>query len=411
MGISITIFQPDGASESQQSHPGLAIIQREITFNNSNPLLAMNERFHIIITGEDGQSSAFQLSKKKCAVGLITAVVLLVCICVFGYMTTGSYFSNKLLTRKADELQAQLIKSEAAGCDYAEQLKKLQQKHAEILASTEKEHADSVASLQQENENRLADQQAKLASIEKKHADTIASLQQENENRLADQQAKFDLENTTLQLENVKLMTTAVSELHERSELIETVMDNIGVELKKSKKKSASSNSGGPFIPDGQQSYDNLLKKTEKYLNTIRRIPLGKPLTGNITSEFGKRSDPLNNKKAIHEGVDIRGEKGDRIRATAGGKVLTAFKNGSYGNYVKIDHGNGYQTIYAHMQNYLVKKGETVKQGQVIGQVGTSGRSTGPHLHYEILLNQKPVNPVKFMKVADLSYTFNTYQE
>lgn len=382
MGISFTIFHPDGASKSYQSHPGPAIIQTEITFNNRNPLLAMNERFHIIITGENGRSSAFQLSKKKCAAGLTTISIMLVCICVFGYMTTGSYFSNKLLTRKTAELQAQLLESEAAGCDYAEQLRELKQKHVEILAS-----------------------------IEKDHADTVASLQQEHEASLADQQAKFDLENTTLQLENVKLMSTAVSELHERSELIETVMDNIGVDLKKTKKKSTSANSGGPFIPEGRQSYDNLLKTTEKYLNTIRRIPLGKPLIGKITSGFGKRTDPMNNKKAIHEGVDIRGEKGERIRATAGGKVLMALKNGSYGNYVKIDHGNGYQTVYAHMQNYLVKKGETVKQGQIIGQVGTSGRSTGPHLHYEILLNKKPVNPVKFMKVADLSYTFNTYQE
>ncbi len=389
---------------ANQSHPDPAIIQREITFNNRNPLLAMNERFHIIVTGEDGRSAAFQLSKKKFAISLVTAVVSLVSICVFGYLTTGSYFDNKLLTHKADELQARLIESEAAGCDYLEQINSLKQKHAEILASIEKERSETIASLQEEHTNTIT-------SLQEEHTNTIASLQEEHEIRLADQQAKFDLENTTLQLENVKLMSTAVSELHERSELIETVMGNIGVELKKSKKKSVSSNSGGPFIPATEQSYEELLKKTDKYLSTIRRMPLGKPVSGDISSGFGTRSDPLNSKKAIHEGVDIRGEQGERIRATAGGKVLQAFKNGSYGNYVKIDHGNGYQTIYAHLQNYLVKKGETVKQGQVIGQIGSSGRSTGPHLHYEILLNKNPVDPRKFMKVADLSYSFNTYQE
>ncbi|MFC1832532.1 M23 family metallopeptidase [Thermodesulfobacteriota bacterium] len=72
---------------------------------------------------------------------------------------------------------------------------------------------------------------------------------------------------------------------------------------------------------------------------------------------------------------------------------------------MEIDHGNGYRTVYAHMQNYLVKRGESVQQGQVIGQVGSSGRSTGPHLHYEIHLHQKPVNPTKFLNVADLSHT------
>jgi len=389
---------------ANQSYPGLAIIQREITFNNRNPLLAMNERFHIIVTGEDGRSSAFQLSKKKCAASLITAVVCLVSVCVFGYLTTGSYFENKLLSRKADELQARLLKSEEAGCDYVDQINSLKQKHAETLASINKEYSETIASLQEERSETIA-------ALQAEHSTTIASLQEDHETRLADQQAKFDLENTTLQLENVKLMSTAVSELHERSELIEKVMGNIGVELKKSKKKSASSASGGPFIPAKEQSYDDLLKKTDKYLNTIRTIPLGKPVSGTISSGFGSRSDPLNNKKATHEGVDIRGEQGDRIRATAGGKVLQAFKNGSYGNYVKIDHGNGYQTVYAHMQNYLVKKGETVKQGQVIGQIGSSGRSTGPHLHYEILLNKNPVDPLKFMKVADLSYSFNTFQE
>lgn len=233
--------------------------------------------------------------------------------------------------------------------------------------------------------------------------------------QLADQKATFDLKNTNLQLENVRLMSTAVRDLNERSELIDSVMDTIGVELKNSKKSPPTENSGGPYIPvvvpKEPLSYDELLKSTEEYLQAIQLMPIGKPVPGTVSSKFGRRSDPLNKKNAFHEGVDIRGKRGDKVRTTASGTVLKAFKNGSYGNYVKIDHGNGYQTIYAHMQNYLVRKGEKVRQGDVVGQVGSSGRSTGPHLHYEILLYNKPVSPVRFMKVADLSHTFNQGQE
>ena len=91
--------------------------------------------------------------------------------------------------------------------------------------------------------------------------------------------------------------------------------------------------------------------------------------------------------------------------------MTKAFKNGGYGNYVEIDHGNGYRTVYAHLQNYLVKQGEHIEQGQVIGQVGDTGRSTGTHLHYEIRMGKKPINPSKFMKVADITQTAKATQK
>jgi murein DD-endopeptidase MepM/ murein hydrolase activator NlpD len=353
----------------------------------------MNERYHIIVTGEDGRSSAFQLSKRKFRLTIGTAVTCVIAVCVFGYLTTGSYFSNKLLTRKVDDLQIRLSTNETAGYDYRKQIDTLKQQYTEQIDTLKQQYTDKIAAIQQE------------------HSTLIATIQEDHATLITDQQAKFDLENTSLQLENVRLMNTAVSDLNERSQLIESVMDKIGVELKNGKKSSPSANSGGPFIPAEELSYDELMKKTEENLKTIRLIPLGRPVPGSISSKFGKRADPLNKKKAVHEGVDIRGKKGERIQATASGKVIKAFKNGSYGNYVKIDHGNGYHTIYAHMQNYLVNKGETIEQGHVVGQVGSSGRSTGPHLHYEILLNNRPINPVRFMKIADLSHTFTKSQE
>lgn len=331
----------------------------------------MNNRFHIIITGENGRSHSLQFSKNKLFASIAVLVVSITVLGIFSYHTTGSYFSNKLLNKKVVTLKAQLEQSNDNNVHYL---------------------------------NRIE-------NLKKQYAEEIAALQHDHSEELANQRIHFDLANTNLQLENVRLMTTAVNDLNKRSELIESIMGTIGVELKKPKKQKIESNTGGPYIPIDDNSYDDLIKQVDKYMATIQTIPLGKPVPGSISSGFGKRTDPLNKKKSFHEGVDLRGRKGDKIRATAGGKVLRAFKNGSYGNYVEIDHGNGYMTVYAHLQNYLVKKGEIVEQGQIIGQVGNTGRSTGAHLHYEVRLNKKPIDPSKFMKVADLSHTLSTSQE
>jgi len=336
----------------------------------------MGKRFHIIVTGESGRSIGLQLSKRRFVLSLSAAAVAILTICLVSYYTTGSYFNSKRLKNKLNKLNAQLEQTTKSNFDLVEQIASLKQQHGETIAG-----------------------------LKKKHNDLITSRQQEFETLIAEQKVKFDLETTSLQLENVRLMNTAVSDLNQRSELIESVMGTIGVKIKKTPATKDQENSGGPFVPDDDISYDQLLQQVDDYLMAIRSIPLGRPVNGRISSRFGKRTDPVNKKKAIHEGVDIKGKRGDKVLATASGKVIKAMKNGGYGNYVEIDHGNGYITAYAHMQNYLVKRGERVKQGQVIGQVGSTGRSTGPHLHYEIQLNKKPINPAKFMKVADISHT------
>jgi len=206
-------------------------------------------------------------------------------------------------------------------------------------------------------------------------------------------------------------MTGAVSELNERSELIEQIMGNVGIELIKEDIPEENKNSGGPFIAEKPASYDFLLDKADTYLKTIRTIPLGRPVPGPITSRYGTRIDPVNGKRGFHTGVDLRAQKGDKVYCTADGVVEKAFYNGGYGNYVKILHGNGYESVYAHLQNYTVKRGDHVQQGQLIGQAGNSGRSTGAHLHYEVVLNNKTVNPAKFLKIADISHTLSASSE
>ena len=375
----------------------------------------MSKRFHIIVTGESGRSIALQLSKRRVALSFSAAAAALLTVCVVSYFTTGSYFNSKRLSSKVNKFKTQLEQSEISTLNYAEQIAELKEKHTEQVTSQQEEYEALLAELKEKRTEQVTSQQEKyealLAELKEKHAEQVTSQQEKYEALLADQKVRFDLETTSLQLENVQLMNTAVSDLYERSELIESVMGTIGVEIKKTAAAQNQKNKGGPFVPDNEISYDGLVQQVDNYLKTIRAIPLGRPVSGKISSRFGKRTDPVNKKKAIHEGVDIKGKRGDRILATASGKVIKATKNGGYGNYVEIDHGNGYITAYGHMQNYLVKKGERVKQGQVIGQVGSTGRSTGPHLHYEIQLNKKPIDPVKFIKVADISHTLTTKQE
>jgi len=118
------------------------------------------------------------------------------------------------------------------------------------------------------------------------------------------------------------------------------------------------------------------------------------------TSGFGMRIDPFLRSPAMHTGLDFRGAQGDPIRATAAGTVSQAGWNGGYGKMVEIDHGNGLSTRYAHLADITVTVGQTVRTGHVIGRLGSTGRSTGPHLHYETRVDGDAVDPQKFLRAG-----------
>jgi len=122
------------------------------------------------------------------------------------------------------------------------------------------------------------------------------------------------------------------------------------------------------------------------------------PVVGPITSSFGERQDPFSGEGAFHSGIDISTHFGEAVRATADGVVLTAGLASGYGREIMIDHGHGIQTLYGHLSGFAVSSGEEVRRGQIIGYVGTSGRSTGPHLHYEVRIRNTPVNPHKYLR-------------
>ena len=299
----------------------------------------MSDRLHIILTGDEGKARNFLFSKRRLKVACLLTVSILIALTVTSYNAYYFFSSNKTLKNQVTELNTQLLDSN--------QLKKML--------------ALQVQDLQELNTNQAQE----------------------------------------FQQEKATLLNTAVSELEERSGMIERIMSNIGVEVKDVAKDR--SNSGGPFIAPRESVGADLLYRSDRYMETISLLPLGRPVPGLVTSKFGHRTDPVNGKKGFHSGVDFRGPRGQDIIATADGVISKSFRNGSYGNYIEINHGNGYTTKFAHMKKLLVKRGDRVKRGQVIGTLGNTGRSTGPHLHYEVLFHNKPVNPSKFMRVDKLS--------
>ena len=135
-------------------------------------------------------------------------------------------------------------------------------------------------------------------------------------------------------------------------------------------------------------------------------MPVRAPLSGeaSLTSPFGYRPDPFLGRPALHPGVDLVQAYGSEIRATAAGRVIHAGWMGGYGNMVEIDHGNGLTTRYGHMSEVAVNEGDEVAAGAALGRIGTTGRSTGPHLHYEVRIDGEPVDPERFLQAgADLA--------
>ncbi|GAC1333320.1 MAG: M23 family metallopeptidase [Beijerinckiaceae bacterium] len=170
---------------------------------------------------------------------------------------------------------------------------------------------------------------------------------------------------------------------------------------------------GGPFVPielgsDSSPFAREFSKVQEAVLATVRlrailpRVPLRKPLPGapEVSSGFGARIDPFLGRAAMHTGIDLRDDYGSPVRSTAAGQVVTAGWTGGYGNMVEIDHGNGIATRYGHLSSIAVHESQTVEPGTVLGRVGSTGRSTGPHLHYEVRIDDEAVDPARFLRAA-----------
>jgi murein DD-endopeptidase MepM/ murein hydrolase activator NlpD len=178
-------------------------------------------------------------------------------------------------------------------------------------------------------------------------------------------------------------------------------------------KASAGEAMGGPFVPlrsiPNGNSFEKHVRRitlaraqVDQLSRTVQRVPLRQPLPGelDLSSGFGVRVDPFFRRPAMHTGLDMRGESGDPVRATATGTVTHAGWQGGYGKLVEIDHGNGLATRYGHLSEIEVHVGQRIKIGQIVGRIGSTGRSTGPHLHYETRVGGDAVDPHRFLRAG-----------
>lgn len=207
------------------------------------------------------------------------------------------------------------------------------------------------------------------------------------------------------QLNRIQSLTSGASE---RADAIQTILRRTGFDVADALPEGESDTAiGGPFVEplntsdpfeESINDLDLALERLDAARRTARKLPFGNPSPkSSITSRFGNRTDPFLGRLALHAGIDFRASTGTQIRSTGAGTVIVAGRNGGYGNMVEIDHGDGLTTRYAHLSRVLVKVGDHVEAADAVGLSGTTGRSTGPHLHYEVRRNGKAVDPMRFL--------------
>ncbi|OMH40362.1 peptidoglycan DD-metalloendopeptidase family protein [Desulfurobacterium indicum] len=239
---------------------------------------------------------------------------------------------------------------------------------------------------------------------------TIGLRKVASENReLKEQVTELSSTKKQLSLEVEKLKEErdkTVKELAKRIKIIDSIMKTAGLETPKTLSYGASENGeGGVYIPLENMSPEELsdsISVIDSLISDFRKYPFGIPAYGRFTSKFGIRRDPFTHLLAFHPGIDIANKPGTPVRVTADGKVIRAGWWAGWGKVVLVKHPSGYVTIYAHLRRIFVKPGQKVKLGQVIGEMGNTGRSTGPHLHYGIEINNRWVNPMKFLEVSNV---------
>lgn len=195
-----------------------------------------------------------------------------------------------------------------------------------------------------------------------------------------------------------------VEALAKRIEIIDSLIDKIGINV------SSKGGEGGLAIPVDKLLTTNdvdlasSIPSLDNLIHDLKTTPLGFPTKGRISSGFGLRINPITKKVEFHLGIDIANKWGTPIWATADGRVIKAGWCGLMGNCVEIKHNRNYTTYYGHIEKVLVKKGDYVKRGQIIGKMGSTGRSTGPHVHYAIRYNGKLINPYPYMEVSKYDF-------
>ncbi|RLP24847.1 M23 family metallopeptidase [Mesorhizobium sp. YM1C-6-2] len=207
----------------------------------------------------------------------------------------------------------------------------------------------------------------------------------------------------TIESEQLSRINTLAQDAYQTADAISDVLEDAGLRVE------AGSGIGGPLVPiDNPALFDAKVKELDEALEMLdrmkseaRRLPIANPSPGHsVSSTFGVRKDPLLGSPALHSGMDFRAPMGSEAHVTAPGTVVSAGWNGGYGRMVEVEHADGFTTRYGHLSKILVKKGQQLSAGDIVGKVGSTGRSTGPHLHYEVRRNGEALNPSRFLKAG-----------
>jgi murein DD-endopeptidase MepM/ murein hydrolase activator NlpD len=294
--------------------------------------------------------------------------------------------------------------------DFNEAIKQAEDRHKtlkRLLANLQGQDSASAVALNGDNASLLIDSTIEEGDPRQSRPGAQAAASNDS--------AGFRGRTDKLINDQAQFLDVAEDEAVERAERARGVIRLTGVSASKVLEQSGM---GGPMIPvsalDASYSPDATdpfkrrvyevearLEEAQQYENAIHALPLGAPVESyRETSGFGYRSDPFNRKTAFHEGADLAAYWGAPIVATAPGVVTYSGLRGTYGRVVEVDHGGGFKTRYGHMNSIAVKQGQKVAIGQKVGTMGSTGRSTGPHLHYEVYFRGKAYDPIKFLRAG-----------
>ena len=294
-----------------------------------------------------------------------------------------------------------------------------------------------IASARENLRNKLSAIETKVRSISNQNfslADNLSTAESDLQKALSGRnKALYEGTRMSRRIKNLEGRLTELQKTEEQSirrltestatyiETMKKVVSVAGLDLNKLLPgfNLSTTAQGGPFIAAGpnnlpgkemKESLANLdlhLSRWEALQGVMKRIPLAPPLNAfYVTSGFGKRRDPINRRWAAHYGLDLGGPFKSSVYSTAPGVVSFAGRKGKYGKLVEIDHGAGLKTRFGHLNKFFVKKGQKIKFHQKIGWLGSTGRSTGAHLHYEVVFRGRAMNPIKFIKAGR-----NVFQE
>ncbi len=225
------------------------------------------------------------------------------------------------------------------------------------------------------------------------------------------QYARVERENEVLKREyltQLNALRSRLASLEAEAHHVRQTAREMGIEVEDADLEPTPSEAArGKGGPHELQFFTGEIARVEATLKTLRthlereherhsRTPRGWPVEGPLSARFGIRRNPFGEGYEFHTGVDLEARYGEPVRATADGTVVFAAHWGGYGNLVILDHGHGLTTLYGHLARISVRVGQAVRRGQIVGRAGNTGRSTGPHVHYEVRVNDRPVNPQRF---------------